>query len=254
MGAAKHKGSARNALHSILDQPRKSQRNHIMKIAIFSDIHDNARALETFLTDAEGQGADRLYCLGDVGHSAALFDRLHGVGIDCTFGNWEVSGLARMAAPRQAWVGAWSARRAVGDALLCHATPDMPAAAATTEAAAAFMRTGVRWPTLFPRLDANEEAGWQALAVLEESNVRVAFHGHTHVQKIWSWEADSDGKRRLRSTQDATSITLAPGTPDAPNRTIVGVGSIGQPQDGPSGKYVIWDQAAATVTYRILTA
>jgi hypothetical protein len=52
----------------------------------------------------------------------------------------------------------------------------------------------------------------------------------------------------------ALSITLAPGTPDAPNRTIVGVGSIGQPQDGPSGKYVIWDQAAATVTYRILTA
>ena len=238
---------------SIPDPPGKSQRNRTMKIAVFADIHDNAAALDAVLRDAARQGADHLVCLGDVGHDARLFDRLHEADIACTFGNWEVSGLARMAAARQAWVGAWPACIRLGDAILCHATPDMPADAATTRAAAVRMRSGTSWTTLFPRLDSNENAVWQALAALEETNMRVAFHGHTHVQKIWSWSGAAGNTRRLAAvTLPAATLVLEPGTNDAASRYIVGVGSIGQPQDGPTGGYALWDRSRMTVTLRRL--
>ena len=224
-----------------------------MKIAVFSDIHDNAAALEAVLRDAARQGAEQLVCLGDVGHDARLFDRLHAADIACTFGNWEVSGLARMAAAREAWVGAWPACIRREAAILCHATPDMPATAATTRDAAALVRTGVGWPALFPRLDTNENAVWQALAVLEETNMRVAFHGHTHVQKIWAWTGAAGTTRRLSTiTPPPATLALAPGSDDTPNRYIVGVGSVGQPQDGPTGGYALWDCDAMTVTMRRL--
>ncbi len=67
-----------------------------MKIAIFSDLHDNRFALDRLLADAERRGVDEMLYLGDVGHSLELFGRLRLAGIPCIFGNWEVSGLGRM--------------------------------------------------------------------------------------------------------------------------------------------------------------
>ena len=129
----------------------------------------------------------------------------------------------------------------------------MPATATTTRDAAALVHTGVGWPALFPRLDTNENAVWQALAVLEETNMRVAFHGHTHVQKIWSWSGAAGNTRRLAAvTLPAATLVLEPGTNDAASRYIVGVGSIGQPQDGPTGGYALWDRSRMTVTLRRL--
>lgn len=223
-----------------------------MKIAVFSDIHDNLAALEQVMEDATRHGATSFYCLGDVGSDRQILARLRAHGIRCTFGNWEVSGLARMEAADADWVGAWPARLAQGDALLCHASPDMPAGAATTEGAAALVRTGVGWSALFPRLHTNEEARWQALAVLEETNMRAAFHGHTHVQDVWAWQDQGTGGRRLTALGAPEHLVLHPGRTASPNRFIVGVGSIGQPQDGPRGAYVLWEPARMTVELRRL--
>jgi diadenosine tetraphosphatase ApaH/serine/threonine PP2A family protein phosphatase len=229
-----------------------------MRYAIFSDLHDNTKGLDWVLVDAQQQQADRLVYLGDVGRNPKLFQRLHTLQPLCTFGNWEVSGYFKLASPLQQWVAAWPATQQVQQALFCHATPDVPPGTGTTWQAARTMRSsGMSWAQLFPRLDRDEEARWRAVAQLEASQMRVAFHGHTHVQMIWRWQAtgeDVTPARRWRSTLPAqlaaAEFELAPGPASAPTRYLVGVGSAGQPQDGPQLRYVLYDEAAQTITLR----
>ena len=216
-----------------------------MRYAIFSDLHDNHGALRQVLQDAERHNADELLCLGDAGHDPAIFQTLRQRRIACTFGNWEVSGWQRLEAKLAAWVGSWPAMICRNSVIFCHATPDMPAAAGNTAAAAVYQRGGVGWLQLFPRLHLNTEARWQALAGLETRDVRAAFHGHTHIQMVWAWERASDkiighsasrgdsGTRRLHSFAGPAEFVLAAGAAEAPNRYLIGVGSAGQPLDGP---------------------
>ncbi|NJN84683.1 MAG: metallophosphoesterase family protein [Caldilineaceae bacterium] len=182
-----------------------------MRYAILSDIHDNATALRQVLHDIDQQHVDRLICLGDVGRDARLFAELRARDALCTFGNWEVSGLARMAAPLASWVGGWPATIRAGEARFCHATPEMPSQIATTRDAARAVANGATWRFLFPRLDRDEDAVWQTLAVMEESGLRVVFHGHTHVQQVWSWAADTEARRRLCCLRGTREWVVEPG-------------------------------------------
>ncbi len=223
-----------------------------MRTLIFSDIHDNLFSLERLLAMPEALTADRLVCLGDVGHHPAIFDLLARHNVACTFGNWEVSGLDRMSIDLAVQVGQWPATLDHGTALFCHATPDMDPAYANTATAMAAMRThNMGWHTLFPRLDRSEEARWSALAALEAEDLRVAFHGHTHVQLAWAWLPTDDGHRLIRRippTQAVTDLPLHPGTPDAPARYLIGVGSLGAPDDGPWPRFAVYDDEAQIVS------
>ena len=229
-----------------------------MRIAIFSDIHDNQAGLRAMLADAERRNADRLIFLGDLGSDVRLFESLQRMGIDCLFGNWEVSGLSRLPSPMRDWVGAWPSMLREGSAVYCHATPDMPAEASNTRNAVSYMQQGVRWQQLFPRLHLDESALWNALAVMEEADLRVAFHGHTHVQMVWGWcarDAESypgshlSSDRRLQSWLGLEALQLAPGAEDSPNRYIIGVGSAGQPDDGPALKYVVYEPERGMIEF-----
>lgn len=231
--------------HSALQLPQ-------MRIAIFSDLHDNLDAFHAVLMDATRQQAERLIYLGDVGHNLLLFAELQKRQIPSVYGNWEVSGLSRLPGDIHQWVASWPATIQDENAIYAHATPDMPASAATTAAAAAYIRSGVGRIDLFPRLNSNEEARWRAFAALEEQNLRVAFHGHTHVQQIWAWETNASGERRVRQLNESTAFSLQPGPPTAPNRYLIGVGSAGLPNDGPVGRYVIYDQARQEILLRTL--
>src|SRR5690606_10311884 len=113
------------------------------------------------------------------------------------------------------------------DVYLTHATPDLPPSVTDTSTAAAYMAQGIGWSQLFPRLNHNEEARWSALAALESSNKRAAFHGHTHIQQAWVYAA-----RRWRSFYGPAEFTLEEGTEELPMRYLIGVGSAGAPQDG----------------------
>ena len=223
-----------------------------MRTLIFSDVHDNLTSLERLLALGKDLAADRLVCLGDVGHHPALFDLLAEHGVACVFGNWEVSGLRRMAAARAAQVAQWPATLRRETALFCHATPDMdPAHATAASTAAAMQRQDLGWSAIFPRLDRNEDARWSALAALEAADLRVAFHGHTHVQVAWAWQPAADGRRQIRRILPAgevTEICLAPGAPDAPARYLIGVGSIGAPDDGPWPRFAVYDEGTQAVT------
>ncbi|MBW7883476.1 MAG: metallophosphoesterase family protein [Caldilineaceae bacterium] len=209
----------------------------MMRFAIFSDLHDNRRGMEAVVQHALIQGAERLICLGDVGHERTLYEELRARRIACTYGNWEVSGLQRLPRDLAAWVGNWPALLHVGAAVCCHATPDMPPAAATTHQAVRWMATGQKWSALFPRLHLDQEAVWQAFAWMEAAGVSLAFHGHTHVQMVWQWQPGSAGSSRLRPITGVDVIPVMEGA-----RYLVGVGSAGQPQDGPSPRYAIYDE------------
>ncbi len=116
-----------------------------MRFAIFSDLHDNFDGFYRVLMDAEQQHADRLIFLGDTGQNIQLFAELRQRGIVCTFGNWEVSGLRRLPAYLVEWVSMWPATLQIGQAIFCHATPNMPREAATTAAAAQYIAAGSGW-------------------------------------------------------------------------------------------------------------
>ena len=225
-----------------------------MKYAIFSDIHDNKAALHKTLADAERRGADRLICLGDVGHDQSLFDELQQRAIPCTFGNWEVSGLSRLTADVAAWVESWPATIQEQDLIFCHATPAMPADGKSTAAVAKMLQQGANWLDIFPRLHRNQLAVWHALAILEEDDLCAAFHGHTHVQAVWTWQVDQSAaeknKRRLNSSTHLSRFALDVGPSDAKSRYLIGVGSAGDPQDGPQLRYALYDDVSRIVELR----
>lgn len=223
-----------------------------MRYAIFSDLHNNTLGFTAVLADAAQHQADGLICLGDVGRDPQLLAALYERAIPCTFGNWEVSGWQRLPPTLADWVGEWPAMIRLGEAIFCHATPNMPAGAARTALASVYMTDGVGWQTLFPRLHRNETARWAAIAALEAANLRVAFHGHTHVQEVYVWSAQDGGRRQLRAFSEPTEFILEPGSVTAPNRYLVGVGSAGAPDDGPQLRYVIYDDETKQVILRRL--
>lgn len=57
-----------NGLCAPMDnQPRyRRRRGGMMRVALISDIHGNAFALDTVLADIQEQAVDRMVCLGDV--------------------------------------------------------------------------------------------------------------------------------------------------------------------------------------------
>ncbi len=216
-----------------------------MRTAIFADLHDVLDGWAAVARDAAALGVERFVYLGDAGRSARVYARLRDCGIACTFGNWEVSGLQRMDASLADWVSTWPGVIREGPLAFCHATPDLPAEVHTTAQAAEWMATGRRWHALFPRLHHDEAAVWQALAWMEIEDVTVTFHGHTHVQTVWTWTPTVTGAPQLRMTTNLTRIEPATGA-----RVIVGVGSAGQPDDGPWPRYAVYDDACRVIYLR----
>lgn len=213
-----------------------------MRIAILSDIHSQASAFQTVMRHAQRKNIDRVIYLGDLGSDPTLFAALHSREIVCTFGNWEVSGLRRLPAQWATWVAGWPAMLTIDDICYTHATPDIPPIVTTTAEAAAYMAQGVGWGQLFPRLHNSETARWAALAALETTNQRAAFHGHTHIQQVWHY-----AEGRWRTFNGPTEFTLETGTPAQPTRYLIGVGSAGDPQDGPTLRYASYDDQDRSV-------
>jgi predicted phosphodiesterase len=221
-----------------------------MHLAILSDLHGVAEGFQRVARHAQRHNVDQLIYLGDLGHDPTLFSALRQREIACTFGNWEVSGLDGLAAPWAEWVAAWPAKIERGASCFTHATPDMPPTVTTTAEAVTYMtQQKIGWNTLFPRLHNNEEARWNALAVLETQNQVAAFHGHTHIQQTWVYQ-----KKRWRSFDGPAEFTLEQGSADQPTRYLIGVGSAGAPQDGEALRYALYDEESSVVQLVALPA
>jgi predicted phosphodiesterase len=66
-----------------------------MLLAFFGGIYNNSLALEAALRDAKARGAERIFCLGDLGafgpHPDRVFPLLHEHGVECIQGNYDHS-------------------------------------------------------------------------------------------------------------------------------------------------------------------
>lgn len=65
------------------------------RVALIGGVYANYLALEAALADARGRGAEAVYCLGDLGgfgpHPDRVFPLLHGAGVTCIQGNYDLA-------------------------------------------------------------------------------------------------------------------------------------------------------------------
>ncbi|NPA90042.1 MAG: metallophosphoesterase family protein [Chloroflexi bacterium] len=207
-----------------------------MRVAILSDVHGNAAALERVLADARARGAEHFYNLGDTGNGQT-HALLAAVKPKSVIGNWEVSSWQTLPSPWREEVRTWPFIRQEEGTFFCHASPVWPDEVQTLEDAARYVQTHGSWFALFPALDKDEEARWEAFAHMAQVGAWVTFHGHTHVQAAWVLTPDNH-MRRL----SGDVVTLQP-----QHLYIIGVGSVGRPLDGPGTCYALWDREEQTV-------
>jgi hypothetical protein len=208
-----------------------------MRYAILSDVHGRQRKLEAVLADAQRRNADRFISLGDVGSDECL-NLLHQVGALAVFGNYEVSGWRHLTPEHRAWVRAWPPLLAEDGFLAVHAAPCWPEALKNVQDFGAWLkRTGQPWRALFPYLTEDGDHLWQAMAQVETSGKTVLFHGHTHVQAIWHWHP-SHYLRQERLLE----VYVEPG-----HHYVVGVGSVGMPEDGGWAAYTLYDSTTGRI-------
>ncbi|MGD2174402.1 MAG: metallophosphoesterase family protein [Candidatus Brocadiaceae bacterium] len=210
--------------------------------AVISDIHANLEAFQAVLDDMKGQGADEVICLGDfVGygpnplecidlavdfditlkgnHEKALLTEFEGSNFNSRAKgslNWTREQLSPLNDDREAnlkrwdFLGALEDSHAEDDILYVHGTPREP----ITE-------------YLYPRDIYRTEKLRALFAAIDW----LCFCGHSHVPGIW--------------TEDMIYLT-----PQEVNyryhlvrkKTIVNVGSVGQPRDGDNrATYVLFD-------------
>jgi predicted phosphodiesterase len=206
-----------------------------MRYAIFSDIHNHTAALVEVLHHAQQQHIDKYYCLGDVGidDCVALVREISAATV---FGNWEVSGWPRLSPDNQQWALSLPPVRKQAGFWLAHATPLWPDSLVTL-ADLHRHRRDLLLSSLFPYLHFESPTLWQILASLVEAGVSLLFHGHTHRQITWRFTSDNYLQKLTHRT-----ITLRPG-----DTLIVGVGSVGRPEDGPDAAYIIYDDEVKQV-------
>ncbi len=207
------------------------------RYVITADIHGQTSKLRAVIQDASRRRVDQFLDLGDVGGDSchALLQELKAIS---TFGNYEVSQWGTLSPENQARVRSWPPTISGETFLAAHAVPYFPEPLSDVEAVWDYMtEQGVTWRQLFPRLDSDEHARWLTYAEMAEQGKRLYFHGHTHVQTIW----------RIGPSGAMTPIKAAMAHLDRRAFYIVGVGSVGRPQDGHHSRYAIYDQEKRTI-------
>lgn len=216
-----------------------------MRLAVLTDIHANATALDAVLADVAARGADRIAVLGDiVGYGpdpGACIDRvadLVGQGALCVQGNHDAAiatqdptlgGLARVCID-------WTRDRlsAVQTAFL----RDLPMTARLDD-------------VLLVHASANDPEEWtyvtsdtRAIGSFRACDARLILCGHVHRPILIS----CDHAGAVRETQAPLN---APIPLLRSRRWLAVVGAVGQPRDGsPMAGWALYDGAAGTLTFR----
>ena len=214
-----------------------------MIIAVLSDVHGNLAALEAVLADRAASAPDKWVHLGDaIGYGPQPDEavrRLHGLGAICLKGNHEAALLNR------------AARRRLNPQL--RGSFKITENLLSTEA----KRIVAAWPEFADLAGARfvhgcppdrveaylfEQSGQALRRAMDLTSVPIAFVGHTHDLELIRIGPD----RVDRTDPPAGKIDLPPG-----EKTIINIGSVGQPRDGDNrAKYAVYDSAAMTVEIR----
>lgn len=214
-----------------------------MKRAIISDIHGNLEALQSVLKDAESEGAEEIYCLGDiVGYGPNPCDCLDLVMgfAACVLGNHDQGALFD---PEGFSSGAeraifWTRQQLESPEMdrdqqrrrwdfLC----ELPRT--IRKEGLLFVHGSARSPLneyVFPEDMHNPRKIERIFGIVEHA----CFQGHTHVPGVFV-----EGGRFFQPEEVDDTFNLDDG------KTMINVGSVGQPRDGdPRSCYVILEDNA----------
>lgn len=220
-----------------------------MKRALISDIHANLEALLAVLADIDTQSVDEILCLGDIigygpnpvecldivvekcrvtilgNHDqATLFDPdgFNPVALQAVYWTREqLETIGEESARDRRWdfIGELPRRHDEGDFLFVHGSPREP----TNE-------------YVFPE-DVYDQRKMDALFNRID---RFCFQGHTHMPGIFTQTGDFVAPEECDYSHEFADV-----------KTMVNVGSVGQPRDGdPRACYAILDNEALTLNYR----
>lgn len=213
------------------------------KIALFSDIHGNLEALDAVLAHIADHGVNRMICLGDiVGYGpdpAECVDRISKLGCPAVLGNHDEAcfapGLEEMMNDLAQAGLAHSQRSLTGEQKKW--LSDLPHVIEADEFSVVHSSLDEEdfWPYVLARTDAARHFRYQEKP--------LAFCGHTHRPAIWQQEG-----RKIRTPLVEATLKLDPA-----NRTLINVGSVGQPRNARSeASYVLYDPHASTVEFQLV--
>ncbi len=206
-----------------------------MKVAVLSDIHGNAEALDAVLACCDARGVGRIVCLGDiVGYGAdpgycvdVIRDRadviVAGNHDRAAVGLEDLSWMNRFASEAIRWTAS-TLSTAHADLL-----SDLPFE--HREGDWHFVHGSPEEPETFPYLF----TGGDAEPALRATDARLTFVGHSHRAFIYA-----DGTGEVVSVEGSFDVSDA--------RCIVNVGSVGQPRDrDPRAAFCLVDDGTPTI-------
>jgi predicted phosphodiesterase len=220
--------------YALADTARYVQRPEevIVRYAFISDVHGRVDSLRQFLALLRREAIDQIVTLGDIGNDDC-YDLLRAHGAVGVFGNYEVSGHVHLSTENLAFALGLRPVFVEDGFLAAHAVPMYPAGLFSARDFSDYMRrTGASWRGMFRYPNDEDDSLFQIVEELQVRGKHLFFHGHTHRQQIWRILPD-DRPRELHEAR----IALDPAA-----LYIVGVGSLGRPEDGPSPRYAIYDQ------------
>jgi len=240
------KPAMRALLKALTEDARGRQRTQLPDstvIALLADIHANAPALETALAYLQQHNISDILVMGDIvgygPHPQQCVDMLRALpGTRILQGNHDHAvatlhfGLGFSAVSR--WVIEWSRDRLSADAL------------AWLDALPLYLQ-GDDWIAMHGA--PNDKTFFNAyvyemtyednLMNLESRDLRLCFHGHTHLQKVYY----------RKSRQDRSSNAATQNLNDY-ERALICPGSIGQPRSGnPGVEFALFDRSSGQMNF-----
>jgi diadenosine tetraphosphatase ApaH/serine/threonine PP2A family protein phosphatase len=203
---------------------------------IISDIHGNLEALDAVLEVLDQAKVDRLFCLGDVvGYGAdpgICIARLRDRKVPTVLGNHDAAAMGRMSVecfnPHARASVVWTRKQLTGEEL--RELGDLPLV--RREEGFTLVHATLHSPERFGYILTNLDA-YFSFQLMDHS---LCFVGHSHVP-IKFFQSTP-----LSYNTDPV-VRLDPAV-----KTIVNVGSVGQPRDrNPQACYAIWDSDEGSV-------
>jgi diadenosine tetraphosphatase ApaH/serine/threonine PP2A family protein phosphatase len=211
------------------------------RIAFISDIHANIDALEAVLVDIDSQGADEIFCLGDiVGYGAAPSECLELVRSRCSvtvMGNHDqmasekgvILALERVSAPIR-----YAREKLTKDQIKW--LRDLPKV--VEKEGLTLVHSSLHEPEEFNYVLWKEDARLH----FQHQKTPFSFIGHSHSPLM----AVQSQNGITLDVPGVASITLEPTV-----RTIINVGSVGQPRDNyPRACYGMLDTESHNFTWK----
>ena len=213
-----------------------------MRIALLSDVHGNRPAFEAVLDDVDTEGADEIWCLGDlVGYGAHPDDCVALARERCNLslagnhdlvvtGEIPISDFSSSAAAAARWT-----REAIAEETVTYLEALVPADPAREPALYHASPRDPVWEYVL--------STWQADECMDLMDARVAAIGHSHVA-LW-FHREQDGKVSGAPAEAGVERDVSTGD------WLLNPGGVGQPRDGdPRAAWLLLDTETWSATWR----